>query len=86
MTKSPLPPSALIDTDLDGLGHAILLLTQELWVLKDRTLLLEDILRNHGIDAVDEIETAQPSEALKQKMDAEGQALVARVTGALAGG
>lgn len=68
---------------LDDLARMIAELTSELWVLKDRTLVLEHLLAERGcLDpaAVDEL---RPSEELVAKLRKEREALVGRVFGAV---
>jgi hypothetical protein len=75
----------LSDVDVDGLGHAVLTLCHELWILRDRMAILETVLSKHGIDASEEIERLEPDEALQERLRTEGRALVERVIGALNG-
>ena len=69
----------------DRLGLAILALTREIWVLKDRTMVLEEVLKTHGIDAACEIEAFQPDEARAKRLGAEGNAIIAAITEILSG-
>lgn len=75
--------SILSDVDVDGLGQAVLTLCHELWIVKDRMAVLEAVLEKHGIDATSEIETFQPDEGLRARLDSDGRALASRVLGAL---
>jgi hypothetical protein len=80
------PDQAILsEMDVDGLGRAVLTLCHELWIVKDRMAILEAVLDKHGIDAAAEVETLHPDDALKEKLDADGRALVERVLGALNG-
>ena len=47
--KDNLTDNALTPADLDRLGHAVLTLTQELWVMKDRQRVLEALLEEAGV-------------------------------------
>ncbi len=68
---------------LDDLARMVAELTSELWILKDRTLVLEHLLAERGcLDpaAVDEL---RPSEELLARLRREREALVGRVFGAV---
>lgn len=75
----------LADWQVGDLGLAVLTLTRELWVVKDRLRILEAVLEDHGIDAHQAIERYQPSEALSAELAREGEVLAARVIGSLSG-
>jgi len=75
----------LADADLDGVGRAVMTLCQELWVMKDRMIVLEAILEDNGITASKAIDEFQPDEALQEKLNKEGRHLVERVISALSG-
>jgi len=74
----------LRETDLTGIGQAILTLTKEVWVLTDRLHVMEAILAENGIDISDKIKTYQPDEKLQSELKSENEALIARVLSALA--
>lgn len=75
----------LNDTDTAGLAEALLTLTQELWILADRQMVMEAVLAKHGIDISEEIETFEPDEALQAKMNEKCQFISARIVNAMAG-
>ncbi len=75
----------LAETDLDGVGQAVLTLCHELWVVKDRMAALEAVLEKHGIDAGAEIEAYQPDENQQAELNKEGRILAERVMTALSG-
>ena len=83
--QQPLPATILRDADIDGVGQAVLSLTRELWVLKDRMFVLEDILEKNGINVSEAIETYQPDADMESKLASEGAALVKRVLDSMAG-
>lgn len=75
----------LADWQVGDLGLALLTLTRELWVVKDRMRILEAVLEDHGIDAHQAIERYQPDEALSTQLAQDGEALAARIVSALSG-
>lgn len=68
---------------LDDLARMVLELTSEVWVLKDRTIILEHLLAAKGTLAEAEIDQFQPAAELAAVLRREREALVARVMGAL---
>jgi len=70
-------------TDIDSLGQAILTLTQELWVLKDRQRILEAVLEESGVIDSKVIDKHQPDMALTEMLQAERQQLVDNILSAL---
>jgi hypothetical protein len=75
----------MADWQIGDLGLAVLTLTRELWVVKDRMRILEAVLEDHGIDAHQAIERYQPDEALAAELAKEGEALAARIVSSLSG-
>ena len=75
----------MADWQIGDLGLAVLTLTRELWVVKDRMRILEAVLEEHGIDAHQAIERYQPDEALSAELAKEGEALAERIVSSLAG-
>ncbi len=73
----------LAPKDIDSLGQAVLTLAQEVWVLTDRTRMLEMVLQSHGIDATSEIDKLQPNKEQQAELDELGRAFVERITKAL---
>ncbi len=69
--------------DIDKLGQALLTLTKELWVVKDRLRVLEAALTEAGAIAPDTIETYQPDEALTELLGQERAQLIRNVLGVL---
>jgi hypothetical protein len=77
MTTQPSSPETLLNpADLDQLGQALITLTKELWVLKDRQLILEAALADAGIVAKEVVDRYQPDEMLKEQLHAERQRLI----------
>jgi hypothetical protein len=56
----------------DGtLFHVLLNTLQEVWVMKDRQIVLERVLEDNGIDVTAAVERLQPDAALSARIDAE---------------
>lgn len=77
-------PQYLSNARTDDLARMILALTAELWQLKDRTLVLEQLLADHGVLPAGAIDQFQPSGAFSQALLEERRALTRRVMGAIA--
>lgn len=75
----------LNETDAAGLAEALLTLTQELWILTDRQMILEVVLARHGLDISEEIESFEPDEALQAKLNEKCQLISRRIVNAMAG-
>ena len=71
--------------DIDRLGQALLTLTGELWVTRDRVRILEAALVNAGVLSADELDQLQPDTALQAELDAERARLIDTVLAALGG-
>jgi hypothetical protein len=67
----------------DPVAQLALLLAKELWVLKDRQLVLEAVLTQQGIPVRDLVERYQPSDADKQVIDAARKRFATEVVAAL---
>jgi hypothetical protein len=70
--------------DIDRLGQALLTLTRELWVVKDRMRVLEAALANAGVLGVNAVDQLQPDSALQAELAAERARLIDSVLAALA--
>ncbi|GAA2073073.1 hypothetical protein [Microbacterium hatanonis] len=79
----PTRPTYLGDSRLDDVARMVFELTSELWVLKDRTIMLETLLAQNGVVAPGALDAAQPDADLQLKLAEERKALVARVYGAV---
>ncbi len=62
--------------DIDRLGHALLTLTSELWVTRDRVRILEAALVNAGVLTADAVNQLQPDAALQAELDVERARLI----------
>lgn len=69
--------------DIDRLGQALLTLTSELWVTRDRVRILEAALVNAGLLTADALDQLQPDTALQAELDAERARLIDTVLAAL---
>jgi hypothetical protein len=80
-------PRQILDPgQIDRVADALLALTRELWVTRDRQILLEGVLAKHGIDAGAEIDAIEPDAALQARLDGERDRLIGAVVAALNGG
>jgi len=75
--------SVLNAEDIDQLGQAVISLTKELWVLKDRQRILEAALADAGVLERDVVETYEPDAALKETLSAERRQLIDNVLNTL---
>ena len=69
--------------DIDRLGQALITLTKELWVVKDRVRVLETVLADAGVVTPDAVDTFQPDDALQEILDKDRAQLIEQVLGAL---
>jgi hypothetical protein len=70
--------------DMDLLGQALLTLTQELWVARDRIAVLEAALADAGVLPADAVDTYQPGAELNERLAADRKQLINNVLGTLA--
>jgi hypothetical protein len=70
--------------DLDRLGQAVISLTKELWVVKDRQRILEAALAEAGVLAPDTLDRYSPDGALSDVLRAERRQLIDSVLDTLA--
>lgn len=78
MSKLNLQPE-----DIDQLGQALLTLTKELWVTRDRVRILEQALNDAGVLSPGAVDKLQPDATLSEELDAERAALIDAVLRAL---
>ena len=69
--------------DLDRLGQALITLTKELWVTKDRLRILEAVLADSGVITPGAVDGFQPDDALLKMLDKDREQLIEQVLGAL---
>jgi hypothetical protein len=75
-------PDYLGSARTDDLARMLLELTSEVWALRDRTMILERLLVEHGVLATGEAEAYQPDDRLAAELLAQRRSLVRRVLGA----
>jgi len=68
---------------IEDIAQAFVSLTSELWIVKDRMAVLEQVLDRHGIPAPTAIEAYSPAGEFKSKLDAERRAWAQRMIAAL---
>jgi len=66
----------LKESDIDKIGLALITLTKELWVVKDRQRILEAALEDKGIISSSLIDNYQPGDELNKKLSEERQRLI----------
>ncbi len=81
MTQPPARP-VTGDERLDGLLRMNTELLSELWILRDRVMVLEKILEEKGLLDHDAINGYAPSEKFSDELQQERDRLVRRVAGA----
>ncbi len=70
--------------DLDRLGQALITVTQELSVVKDRVRVLEAALIQNGTLSSEAVDRLQPDEKLQQVLEQDRQALINSLLNVLA--
>jgi hypothetical protein len=80
-TEKPERPN-LSSQEIEALAATQTEMLSELWILRDRVLLLEHLLAESGILKQGQIDDFAPPEELTKKLDAERDQFVARVIGA----
>ena len=70
--------------DIDRLGQALLTLTGELWIVKDRLRVLEAVLQESGIVVPEAVDQFEPGEALQSELATDRTALIERILDTLA--
>lgn len=76
--NDPGRPS-LAPEDIGALGDALLNLTREVWVLTDRMMVLEAVLEQQGVSVAEAVDNFEPDEAMQQRLQERGSALVQNV-------
>lgn len=77
------PPAPYLETEtLDHLARMHTELLSELWILRDRVMVLEKLLEEKGTVAREEIDRYVPQGAFEQEIETERAALIRRVVGA----
>lgn len=76
-------PRYLESDRLDEITRMLTELASEVWILRDRTLVLEHLLRERGCLDEDAVDALRPSPELLARLGEERGAFVARVFGAV---
>lgn len=71
--------------DLDGVFRMMLELASEVWVLRDRFAVLEELLAQRGTLTADDLDVFQPGPELAAGLDDERAAFVRRLLDAASG-
>lgn len=79
----PNRPSYLGSDRLDDITRMLTEVASELWILKDRNMVLESLLAQAGVTTPAAIEAYQPDAATAQAIAAERAAFTARIFGAV---
>ena len=69
---------------IDKLTQALMHVAGELWVVRDRQAVLEQLLVDGGINAPTMIDNYRPDTELAQSLEAEREAFIARILSYLA--
>ncbi len=65
--------------DDDTLFQVLLNTLQEVWVMKDRQMILERVLEDNGVNVTEAVERLQPDAALSARLDAERKRFLDKV-------
>lgn len=65
--------------DVHNLGKVVLTLTSELWLMRDRLMVLEHVLETKGLDVATLVDSHVPDADLQAKLDAERKRLTQAV-------
>jgi hypothetical protein len=68
---------------IEDLAQGFVSLTSELWIVKDRLAVLEQVLDRHGIPAPSAVDAYTPEGEFKARLDAERRAWAQRMIAAL---
>ncbi len=75
-------PTYLHNATIEDVARMVESLTEELWILKDRTLVLEQLLIDKGGLSLAEIEEYEPGPELAQRLATDRGRLIRKVLGA----
>lgn len=82
----PTPERAILAPDsLDRVADAVLALAREVWVMRDRQIVLEAVLAARGIDAKSAVDAFKPDADLQSTLDAERDRIIEAVARAMDG-
>lgn len=63
----------------DATFQVIVNLMHELWIVKDRAMLLEQVLADEGIDISEKLDRLDPDEQTAARLEKERKAFIARI-------
>lgn len=86
MSKSNPPEDPLLRLESDPIVNALLTLTRELWITRERLFLLEHEMTRQNLLRPDAVDLVQPQEALAARLAAERKALVDALLTSLSAG
>lgn len=69
--------------DVHNVGQAVPTLAAELWIMRDRMMVLEHVLGEQGMDVATLVDTHVPDATLQAKLDAERKRILKALTDAL---
>lgn len=75
-------PEYLHLSTVDDVATMITALTEELWILRDRVMVLESELGQRGVVTSAELDVVEPGEELTEALGVERRRLIHRVLGA----
>lgn len=81
MTSKRKQPAYLEAEDLDTLARQNIQLMAELWIVKDRLAMLEDMLEKQGLIDRRTFETTEPEGPLAEELEAQRAAYIKRIVG-----
>lgn len=82
MTEKDSEQDYLLRRRVEDLAQGYLSLASELWIVKDRLMLLEHLLERHGVPSA-EIDTLEPAGDFKEQLDQARRAWTHRTVAAL---
>jgi hypothetical protein len=68
----------------DPLAQVVLALAKEVWVLRDRQILLEAVLAERGVDVTATLDAYQPKGAVAERLAGERRRFAAEIVATLA--
>jgi hypothetical protein len=72
----------LADERIDQLARMMFQLLSEVWIMRDRMVLMEEMLRRKGVTSSAELDAVVPDPALEQRLEALRNEMVEAVLGA----
>lgn len=82
MIVNPKPSGYLQEIDIEALARMNAALISELWIMRDRLAVLEQLLEERGVLAPEEINDYTPREPFASKLAALRQVVVGSIVGA----